>query len=227
MTTGRINQVAILFRHVAPPTPLPGVMPGRSLHDEGNRLPRILSYIKGTCKGINQPSAFTACTASETIEGPLGPPSLMTIAWDGTRATSNTLIDVGKGELTMRIPDAHVTFNMLNPIKSPKENEKSLKIEAAKERVSKTAIDGDLNNHQIDPGEKSQKYLTEIDAADQFGGPTMLKAPPWCNKSKSPHHINQELPFTPGVQKNITGRDTRNWDSCKVTSTPCSLIDPG
>ncbi|KAF7807908.1 hypothetical protein G2W53_040069 [Senna tora] len=55
MTTGRINQVAILFRHVAPPTPLPVVMPGRSLHDEGNRLPRILSYIKGTCKGINHP----------------------------------------------------------------------------------------------------------------------------------------------------------------------------
>ncbi|KAF7800495.1 hypothetical protein G2W53_045158 [Senna tora] len=86
----RINQVAILFRHVAPPTPLPGVMPGRSLHDEGNRLPRILSYIKGTCKGINQPSAFTACTASETIEGPLGPPSLMTIAWDGTRGLLNS-----------------------------------------------------------------------------------------------------------------------------------------
>ncbi|KAF7800662.1 DNA-directed DNA polymerase [Senna tora] len=133
----------------------------------------------------------------------------------------------GKGELTMRIQDAQVTFNMLNPIKSPKENEKSLKIEAAKEGESKAAIDGDLNNHQIDPGEKSQKYLTEIDAADQFGGPTMLKAPPWCNKSKSPHHINQELPFTPGVQKNITGRDTRNGDSCKVISTPCALIDPG
>ncbi|KAF7800660.1 hypothetical protein G2W53_044903 [Senna tora] len=84
------TMVAILFRHVAPPTPLPGVMPGRSLHDEGNRLPRILSYIKGTCKGINQPSAFTACTASETIEGPLGPPSLMTIAWDGTRGLLNS-----------------------------------------------------------------------------------------------------------------------------------------
>ncbi|KAF7807834.1 hypothetical protein G2W53_039995 [Senna tora] len=87
---GRINQVAILFRHVAPPTTLPGIMPGRSLHDEGNRLSRILSYIKGTCKGSNQPSAFTACTASETIEGPLGPPSLMTIAWDGTRGLLNS-----------------------------------------------------------------------------------------------------------------------------------------
>ncbi|KAF7832409.1 uncharacterized protein G2W53_014742 [Senna tora] len=29
------------------------------------------------------------------------------------------------------------------------------------------------------------------------------------------------------VQKNITGRDTRNGDSCKVTSIPCALIDPG
>ncbi|KAF7802111.1 uncharacterized protein G2W53_041222 [Senna tora] len=142
-------------------------------------------------------------------------------------ATNNTLIDVGKGELTMRIQDPQVTFNMLNPIKSPKENKKSLKIEAAKEGESKAAIDGDLNNRQIDPGEKSQKYLTEIDATDQFGGLTMLKAPPWCNKSKSPHHINQELRFTPGVQKNLTGRDTRNWDSCKVTSTTNALIDPG
>ncbi|KAF7841815.1 DNA-directed DNA polymerase [Senna tora] len=133
----------------------------------------------------------------------------------------------GKGELTMRIQDAQVTFKMLNQIKSPKENEKSLKIAAAKEWESKAAIDGDLNNHQIDPREKSQKYLTEIDAADQFGCPTMLKAPPWCNKSKSPHHINQELPFTLGVQKNITDKDTRNWNSCKATSTPCALIDPG
>ncbi|KAF7810393.1 uncharacterized protein G2W53_037136 [Senna tora] len=110
---------------------------------------------------------------------------------------------------------------------SPKENEKCCKIEAAKEGVSKAAVDGDLNNHQIDPGEKSQKYLAEIDATDQFGGPTMLKAPPWCNKAKSPHHINQELPFTSGVEKNLTGRDARTWHSYKATSTLCALIDPG
>ncbi|KAF7825099.1 uncharacterized protein G2W53_016263 [Senna tora] len=67
---------------------------------------------------------------------------------------------------------------MFNSIESPKENEKFLKIEAAKEGVSKAGVDGDLNNHQIDLGEKSQKYLTEVDAADQFGSPTMLKAPP-------------------------------------------------
>ncbi|KAF7808435.1 uncharacterized protein G2W53_035178 [Senna tora] len=86
--------------------------------------------------------------------------------------------------------DEQVTFKMFNSTESPKGNEKCCKIEAAKEGVSKTVVDGDLNNHQIDPGEKAQKYLTEIEATDQFGGPTMLKAPPWSNKAKSPHYIN-------------------------------------
>ncbi|KAF7821344.1 uncharacterized protein G2W53_026799 [Senna tora] len=112
---------------------------------------------------------------------------------------------------------------MFNSTEPPKENEKCLKIEAAKEGVSKAAVDGDLNNHQIDPREKSQKYLSEIDATDQFEGPIMLKAVAWCYKSKSPHHINQELPFTSGVKENLTGRDARTWHSYKATSTPCGL----
>ncbi|KAF7820620.1 uncharacterized protein G2W53_026075 [Senna tora] len=38
-------------------------MPGRSLHDEGNRLSRFWSYILGTCKGVDQPCAFATCTS--------------------------------------------------------------------------------------------------------------------------------------------------------------------
>ncbi|KAF7814883.1 DNA-directed DNA polymerase [Senna tora] len=44
-------------------------------------------------------------------------------------ATSNTLIDVQKGELTMGFKDEHMTFNVFNSIKSPKENENFLKAE--------------------------------------------------------------------------------------------------
>ncbi|KAF7811921.1 uncharacterized protein G2W53_032897 [Senna tora] len=116
---------------------------------------------------------------------------------------------------------------MFNSMESPNDNEKCLKAKAVKEMGSEAHVIGGLNNHQIDPGEKSHKYLTEIYATDQFGGRTMLKAPPWCNKSKSPHHINQDLCFTSGLEKNLTGRDARTWHSCKATSNPYALIDPG
>ncbi|KAF7827150.1 putative PIF1 DNA helicase/replication protein A1-like protein [Senna tora] len=85
--------------------------------------------------------------------------------------------DVQKGELTMRVKDEQVTFKMFNSIESPKENEKPLKVEAVKQGVTKSAVDGNMKENGIDLGEKSQKDLIEIDAADQFGGTTMLKAP--------------------------------------------------
>ncbi|KAF7832265.1 uncharacterized protein G2W53_014598 [Senna tora] len=112
-------------------------------------------------------------------------------------ATSNTLIDVQKGELTMGFKDEHVTFNVFNSIKSLKENENFLKAKAVKEDVNRATVDCDLKDHYIDPGEIPQKFSTEIDIADQFGGTTMLKAPPWCHKSISPQPINQDLSFTP------------------------------
>ncbi|KAF7835715.1 uncharacterized protein G2W53_010574 [Senna tora] len=42
----------------------------------------------------------------------------------------------------MGVKDEQVTFKMFNSIESPKENEKCLKIEAAKEWVSNAAVDG-------------------------------------------------------------------------------------
>ncbi|KAF7815174.1 uncharacterized protein G2W53_029143 [Senna tora] len=98
-------------------------------------------------------------------------------------------------------------------------------VETIKEGVSEAPIDGDFKDHQIDPWEKSQQHVTKIDAANQFRGPTMLNAPSWCNKSKSPHTINHNLSFTPGVHKNITSKDARNWHPRKAKSTTCALID--
>ncbi|KAF7802571.1 uncharacterized protein G2W53_041686 [Senna tora] len=96
----------------------------------------------------------------------------------------------------MGFKDEHVTFNVFNSIKSPKENENFLKAKVVKEDVNRATVDGDLKDHYIDPGETPQKFLTEIDTADQFG-------------------------------KNLTGRDAKTWHSCKATSTPYALFDPG
>ncbi|KAL8155198.1 hypothetical protein AgCh_000542 [Apium graveolens] len=44
-------------------------------------------------------------------------------------ATGRTLIDVQKGELTMRVLDKDVTFNVFNAVKFPTNNEECLKVE--------------------------------------------------------------------------------------------------
>ncbi|KAF7801720.1 uncharacterized protein G2W53_040831 [Senna tora] len=106
--------------------------------------------------------------------------------------------------------EEHVTFKMINSIESPKGNEKCLKAKAVKEMRRKVSAIAGLKHHQFDPGEIPQKVLTESDVANQFGGPTMLKPPPWCHKSIPPYPIIQDSCFTPGVQKNLTGRDARN-----------------
>ena len=43
-------------------------------------------------------------------------------------ATGRTLIDVQKGELTMRVQDQNVTFNVFNAMKFLTENEECLKV---------------------------------------------------------------------------------------------------
>ncbi|KAF7827164.1 gag-pol polyprotein [Senna tora] len=123
--------------------------------------------------------------------------------------------------------EEQVTFKMFNSIESPKDNEKCLKAKVVKEMGRKTSVIGGSKDHQIDPGKTPQKVLIESDAVNQSRGPTMIKAPPWCHKSIHHHPTTQDLSSTPGGQKNLTGRDTRNWNSCKVTSTPYALIDPG
>ncbi|KAF7822243.1 uncharacterized protein G2W53_027698 [Senna tora] len=66
----------------------------------------------------------------------------------------------------MRVKDKQVIFKMFNSKESPKENEKCLKVEAVKDGVSEATVDGNMKNYEINPGEKSRKHLTEIDAAD-------------------------------------------------------------
>lgn len=55
------------------------------------------------------------CEANKDVPIIIGRPFL---------ATSRTLIDVQKGELTMRVNDQHIMFNILNALKYPREIEK-------------------------------------------------------------------------------------------------------
>ncbi|KAF7812086.1 uncharacterized protein G2W53_033062 [Senna tora] len=89
---------------------------------------------------------------------------------------------------------------------SPKDNEKRLKAKAVKEMGRKASVVGGSKDHQIDPGETPQIVITESDAANQSGGPTMIKAPPWCHKSITPHPTTQDLSSRPGGQKNLTSK---------------------
>ncbi|KAF7839469.1 uncharacterized protein G2W53_007951 [Senna tora] len=71
-------------------------------------------------------------------------------------ATSNTLIDVQKDELTMSVKDEQVRFNVSNSTGPPKENEKCLKVETMKERVNKATVDRELKDHYIDKGNSAE-----------------------------------------------------------------------
>ncbi|KAF7802357.1 uncharacterized protein G2W53_041468 [Senna tora] len=85
--------------------------------------------------------------------------------------------------------EEQVAFKMFNSIESPKDNEKCLKAKAVKEMGRKAYVIDGSKDHQIDLGDTPQKVLTESDDANQSGGPTMIKAPPWCHKSIPPHPI--------------------------------------
>ncbi|KAF7801719.1 uncharacterized protein G2W53_040830 [Senna tora] len=74
--------------------------------------------------------------------------------------------------------EEQVTFKMINSIESPKGNDKCLKAKAVKEMRRKASAIAGSKHHQFDPGKIPQKVLTESDVANQFGGPTMIKAPP-------------------------------------------------
>ena len=55
-------------------------------------------------------------------------------------ATGQTLIDVQKGELTMRVQDQNVTFNVFNALKFPSDEEECFKVEVL-EAVVNSQID--------------------------------------------------------------------------------------
>jgi hypothetical protein len=74
MTTGRINQVAFLFRQAAPCTHLPDARPRRSTHAKGGRLSGIKSNF-GKCKGIDKP-----CVRSMNRIREISRPSWATLA---------------------------------------------------------------------------------------------------------------------------------------------------
>ena len=51
-------------------------------------------------------------------------------------ATGQTLIDVQKGEFTMRVQDQNVTFNVFNAMKFPSDEEECFKVEVLEATVN-------------------------------------------------------------------------------------------
>ena len=85
-------------------------------------------------------------------------------------ATGRTLINMQKGELTMRVLDQDVTFNIFNAMKVPMENEECLKVEMVNSVVTSEldqllrfdALEKALlgnSDSEDDEGEEQLQYL--------------------------------------------------------------------
>ncbi|KAL8124269.1 hypothetical protein AgCh_012061 [Apium graveolens] len=105
-------------------------------------------------------------------------------------ATGRTLIDVQKGELTIRVLDQDITFNMFNAMKFPTDNEECLKVELA-DSVVTSELDQLLRS---DAFEKA--LLRNSDSEDDEGEEQLqyLNASPWKRKI--------DMPFeSPGMEE--------------------------
>ncbi|XP_062075691.1 uncharacterized protein LOC133779798 [Humulus lupulus] len=87
-------------------------------------------------------------------------------------ATGRTLIDVEKGELTIRAQDEQVTFKVFNPIGSPKEVEACLAISASNFKLIEK-MHGRYSN-----GVKKKVPFEEIEKGGE----------PWISKEEEPSH---------------------------------------
>ncbi|KAF7843813.1 uncharacterized protein G2W53_000718 [Senna tora] len=104
----------------------------------------------------------------------------------------------------MRIQDAQVTFNMLNPIKLPKGNEKFLKTEAVKKDINKAIVDGVLKDHYIDPGEtpqNSQLRKILMTSFEEIRNPTNPSPNLTGAKSATDHNPNVKEKPSDSVKK--------------------------
>ncbi|KAL8147467.1 hypothetical protein AgCh_004972 [Apium graveolens] len=90
-------------------------------------------------------------------------------------ATGQTLIDVQKGELTMRVLDQDVTFNVFNAMKFPTENEECLKVELV-DSVVTSELDQLLRSDALE-----KALLGNSDSEDDEGEEQLqyLNTSPW------------------------------------------------
>ncbi|KAF7812193.1 uncharacterized protein G2W53_033169 [Senna tora] len=104
-------------------------------------------------------------------------------------ATRRTIIDVQKGELTMRVQDQEVKFNVFKAMKLPRETEECFHVNVVDNVVDCSVQDDELKYHPIDPSEVFKYPYAETCDVDFVGcakileaPPWKIRAPPWCHK---------------------------------------------
>ncbi|KAF7807386.1 uncharacterized protein G2W53_039547 [Senna tora] len=149
-------------------------------------------------------------------------------------ATGRTIIDVQKGELTMRVQDQEAKFNVFKAIKLPGETEECFHVNVVDNVVDCLVQDDELKYHPIDPSEVFKYPYAETCDVDFVGCAKMLeappwkiRAPPWCHKPSPSYSVEQDWIFMQGLQDNIVHESAITWNFCNVTPTPFTPIDPG
>ncbi|KAF7814932.1 uncharacterized protein G2W53_028901 [Senna tora] len=149
-------------------------------------------------------------------------------------ATGRTIIDVQKGELTMRVQDQEVKFNMFKAMKLPGETEECFHVNVVENVVDCSVQDDELKYHPIDPSEVFKYPYAETCDVDFVGCAKILEAPPWkiiappwCHKPSPSYSMEQDWIFMQGLQDNIVHESAITWNFCNATPTPFTPIDPG
>ncbi|XP_024976253.1 uncharacterized protein LOC112514152 [Cynara cardunculus var. scolymus] len=91
-------------------------------------------------------------------------------------ATGKTLIDVQKGELTMRLQDQKVTFNVFNSLKYPDYLEECSGITEIQEEVVEEGIQENLKLEEESVEELEEKIVEEIEAIGNHFVPLEVSA---------------------------------------------------
>ncbi|KAF7802238.1 uncharacterized protein G2W53_041349 [Senna tora] len=149
-------------------------------------------------------------------------------------ATGRTIIDVQKGELTMRVQDQEVKFNVFKAMKLPGETEECFHVNVVNYVVDCSAQDDELKYHPIDPSEVFKYPYAEACDVDFVGcakileaPPWKIRAPPWCHKPSPSYSREQDWTFMQVLQDKIVHESAITWNFYNATPTPFTPIDPG
>ncbi|XP_074352112.1 uncharacterized protein LOC141691274 [Apium graveolens] len=97
-------------------------------------------------------------------------------------ATCRTLIDVQKGELTMRVRDQDVTFNVFNAMKFPTDEEECYKVELV-DSVVNSEMEQLLRSDTLERALTGESEIEDDEGAEQL---QLLNASPWKRKLDMP-----------------------------------------
>ncbi|KAF7814938.1 DNA-directed DNA polymerase [Senna tora] len=114
-------------------------------------------------------------------------------------ATRRTIIDVQKGELTMRVQDQEVKFNMFKAMKLLGETEECFHVNVVDNVVDYSVQDDELKYHPFDPSEVFKYPYAETCDVDFVGCAKILEAPPW--KIRAPPWANVVAKQGPNAQR--------------------------